>query len=321
MTKIRRNHGSNQRGSSSGHISRLGIFLVAIVIGIVLIGYSLRNGGADKTRTPAGYVPAPHQRGDSQGRASATDGGSSLTDRDIILPSGGRYEVIHHRHYSLGYDESAEQAAWVAYPLTAESIYVPNVKRSNWFTSDSLVSTRSAKHSDYTRSGYTRGHLAPAGDMAFNREAMRESFKMSNMSPQLAVFNAGVWKELEENVRDWAIKRKELYVVTGPILKGNEKRIGKKTKIAVPEAFYKVLLDVNGSDHEGIAYVVPHRLCTETLDAFATSIDEVEELTGLDFFAQLPESTAEIEANYDASAWRLDTKRYKDRLKNGNKSQ
>lgn len=317
MTKLRRNHGSNQRGSSAGYASRLGIFLVVIVIGIVLIGYSLRKG--KDSGTPEGYVPAPQQSTYSQGGTSATNGGSSLSNRDVILPSGGSYEVVHHHYYSLGYDESSEQAAWVAYPLTAESIYVPNVKRSNWFSSDSLVSTRSAKHSDYTRSGYTRGHLAPAGDMAFNRQAMRESFKMSNMSPQLAVFNAGVWKELEENVRDWAIQRKELYVISGPILKGNEKRIGNKTKIAVPEAFYKILLDVNGSGHEAIAFVIPHRMCAEPLEEFATSIDRVEEMTGLDFFSNLQLSTAEIEANYNVDSWRFDQMRYKERLKNGNR--
>ncbi len=317
MTKLRRNHASDQRGSSTGYATRLGIFLIVLVIAIVLIGYSLRHRVSE---TPSGYVPVTQSQ-DRSDQRSTTQHGSQASDRDAILPVGGSYEVIHHHHYSLGYNEVAEQAAWVAYPLTAESIYVPNVKRSNWFTADSLVSTRSAKHSDYTRSGYTRGHLAPAGDMAFNREAMRESFMMSNMSPQLAVFNAGVWKELEENVRDWAIKRKELYIVSGPILKGNEKRIGKKTQIAVPEAFYKIILDVTGSDHEGIAYVIPHRLCTETLDHFATSIDAVEQMTGLDFFAGLPASTPEIEANYNASAWRLDKKRYQDRLRNGNQSQ
>jgi len=309
MAKLRNNHGSEQRGSNTGYASRLSIFLVVIVIGIVLIGYALRNQLGQSI--PEGYVPVA-QKGDY-----------TIPKQDIedlnYLPTGGDYEVVHHAHYSLGYNEDAEQAAWVAYPLTAESIYVPNVKRSNWFTDDKRVSTKTAVHSDYSNSGYTRGHLAPAGDMAFNREAMTESFFMSNMSPQIKVFNAGVWKELEENVRDWAIKRKELYIVSGPILKGNEKKIGKKTKVSVPTAFYKILLDIKDPGREAIAFVVPHRLCTEPLDAFATSIDEVEKMTGLDFFSKLSASTPEIEANFDVTAWRLDKKRFQDRLKNGNR--
>lgn len=310
MAKLRRNHSSEQSGNSTGYASRLGIFLIVLVIGIVLIGYALRNSFSD---TPKGFVPVNQH---SQSEYSKVE---SASERDYYLPQGGNYEVVHHAHYSLGYDEFAEQAAWVAYPLTAESIYVPNVKRSNWFTHDTKVSTQSAVHSDYTGSGYTRGHLAPAGDMAFNREAMTQSFYMSNMSPQLKVFNAGIWKELEENVRDWAIKRKELYVVSGPILKGNEKQIGKKSKVSVPTAFYKVLLDVSGSEKEGIAFVIPHRLCTEPIDEFATSIDNVEEMTGLDFFGQMPEAVSSIESQYNTSSWRLDDKRFQDRLKNGNR--
>lgn len=309
MTKIRRNHGSDQRGSSSNYAGRLAIFLVIFVVGIVLLGYSMKHKSV--STVPKGYVPVSN-------RTHQTPSVSDANDRNY-LPSGHRSEIVHHTYYSLGYNESAEQADWVAYLLTDESLYVPNVKRSNWFSPDDLVGTHSATHADYKGSGYTRGHLAPAGDMAFNREAMTESFYMSNMSPQISGFNAGIWKELEENTRDWAIKHKELYIVTGPILHGNEKKIGRTTKVAVPQAFYKAILDVKSPELTGIAFVIPHRVCDEPLENFAMSIDDLEAHLGFDLYASIPQISNQIEESYDISHWRFDEKKYQDRVNSWNK--
>src|SRR5450759_1124712 len=95
------------------------------------------------------------------------------------------------------------------------------------FKMDQLVTTISSKSSDYTKSGYDRGHLCPAADMGFNPVAMEESFFMSNISPQVPDFNRGLWKELEMTVRKWAIKEHKLYVVTGPVFKDSKGSIGK----------------------------------------------------------------------------------------------
>ena len=309
MVKLRRNYSDGKRGSSANYAGKMGIFLVVVIIAIVLIGYGLKDRGDS---TPKGYVPAPSMSTNS-GDAHITEG----SERNY-LPTDTQNEIVHHKYYSLGYNEDAEQAEWVAYPLTAESLYVPNVKRTNWFEEDNLVSTRSAAHSDYKNSGYTRGHLAPAGDMAFNREAMTESFFMSNMSPQISSFNAGIWKELEENVRDWAIKHKELYIVTGPILKGGEKRIGRNTKVAVPKAFYKAILDISSKDQSGIAFVVPHRTCEEPLADFAMSIDDLETELGIDLYPKLTTGNSQVESTYDLSQWKFDQKKYSDRVKSWN---
>ena len=102
-----------------------------------------------------------------------------------------------------------------------------------------MVTTGSAHSSDYTKSGYDRGHLCPAADMDFNPVAMEESFFMSNISPQAPEFNRGIWKDLETEVRNWAKKEKKIYVVTGPVFRDNKGTIG-EDKVTVPGYFFKI---------------------------------------------------------------------------------
>ena len=158
-------------------------------------------------------------------------------DDRFYLPDGAEGQVIHHTYYSLVYNEKNEIPAWVAYVLTKSDLKKPNVKRANKFRADYDVTSRSAFHRDYTHSGYTRGHMAPAGDMAFNETAMNESFFMSNMCPQIRAFNNGIWRELEETVRDWAYDNDRLYVVSGPVLEGIDQRIG-DNRVGVPTVSY-----------------------------------------------------------------------------------
>ena len=133
--------------------------------------------------------------------------------------------IIHHSGYSFEYSEKHEQARWVAYQLTASETH-PIVGRSNHFIPDDHVATGTATESDYKGSGYDRGHLAPAADMEWSETAMRESFYFSNMSPQVKGFNEGIWKKLEEQVRDWAALYDTLYVVTAGVLNDSLRNIG-----------------------------------------------------------------------------------------------
>ncbi|WP_235298926.1 DNA/RNA non-specific endonuclease [Portibacter marinus] len=236
------------------------------------------------------------------------------TDR-FYLPSGANGEMVFHKHYTLSYNEKYEQADWVAYELTKAQIQVPNVERAREFRPDDLVTTKSAIHNDYSGSGYTRGHLAPAGDMAFSREAMEESFLMSNISPQIEEFNGGVWRELEETVRDWAYDNDRVYVVTGPVLKdGILKTIG-RNKVGVPKRFFKVVLDISGQEKKGIGYVLENKLLEGHLRDYAITIDSVESLTGFDFFEGLltDEIEEELESKLNTSLWRFNQNRYENR--------
>ncbi len=238
--------------------------------------------------------------------------------RTFLPTSSG--EIIHHTYYSLSYVEKNEQAEWTAYYMDRKMLNVPNLPRYEYFDPDYMVTTKSAYHRDYINSGYTRGHLVPAGDMAFDTTAMRESFLMSNISPQLRECNNGVWKELEENIRDWTYKAENLYIITGPIFNGPRKTIGKENKVAVPDAFYKVLLDYNDPEKKALGVIIPNEISNRRLEEYMVTIDEVEKITGLDFFNEMINDIEEekLESFIDKKKWNVSDKRYQVRISKWN---
>ncbi len=212
-------------------------------------------------------------------------------------------EIIKHYAYSLQYDEKHEQADWVAYLLTKEHLS-GNAKRKDNFRADKSVSTHSANVKDYKNSGYDRGHLAPAADMKWSDQAMSESFFMSNMSPQKPRFNRGIWKDLELQVRKWADKDSKLFIVTGPILTDELKKTIGDNKVTVPDSYYKVILDIQEPEIKAIGLVIPNKKGEKALKAYSMSVDEVERLTGIDFFERLPNKFEdELESKYNPELW------------------
>lgn len=208
--------------------------------------------------------------------------------------------VVTHTGFSLLYSEPHEQPEWVAYELTREEIG-RGAERTDRFLPDPMVKTGTATDADYRRSGYDRGHMAPAADMSWSAKAMAESFYYSNMSPQVPACNRGVWKRLEELVRSWAVEYGALYVVTGPVLTDSLPYIG-PDKVSVPDYYYKVIVDPSGPDMKGIGFIVPNEGSNELLSHFAVSIDSVETLTGIDFFPRLQDEE-EIERNLCLKCW------------------
>ncbi len=197
-------------------------------------------------------------------------------------------QLIKHLGYSLEYSEACEQATWIAYSLTKQETS-GLIERGDNFTVDPQVKTGSANKTDYLKSGYDRGHLAPAADMKWSEQAMDESFYFSNMSPQLPAFNRGVWKRLEEKMRDWAIIYDSILIVTGPVLNSSLTKIG-PNEVCVPTHYYKVILDFKKTQSKAIGFIMPNSGSKEDLRSFAVSIDSVEQITGLDFFYQLKDS-------------------------------
>ena len=222
------------------------------------------------------------------------------------IPSGRECDVILDRvGYALGYSELYEQPWWVTYKLTADEVKSKKAKRSDDFRSDPDIPSGSATPEDYKNSGFDRGHLAPAADMSFSLQAMSESFYMSNMSPQYANFNRGIWKDLESKVRDYAVYNKEIYVVTGPVFGTQEViTIGSSNKIAVPDHYYKVILDASGSEPKAIGFLLNHRNSKGKLADFVVTVDAVEAITGLDFFSQLDDDIeSRVESQCDFQQW------------------
>jgi len=213
-------------------------------------------------------------------------------------------QIIKHTAFTLCYSEEFEQAKWVAYRLTDSMCNNNGEERTNDFREDKDVKTHSAKPEDYKKSGYDRGHLCPAGDMGWSDITMSESFYMSNMSPQLPNFNRGIWKKLETNVREWAKREGELFVVTAGILNEKFQTIG-GNKVSVPKYYYKVLLDHRLPQYKAIAFILPNEGSKEPLFKYVVSIDSVEKLTGIDFFPALPDSLeVYLERRSDPEQWK-----------------
>ena len=213
----------------------------------------------------------------------------SLHPNELELPlMKGNIPVIKHLGYAFQYSEKHEQAFWVGYELTKKETEKA-FERTDDFIPDPAVSTGTATVADYAKSGYDRGHLAPAADMGWSQQAMAESFYFSNMSPQEPGFNRGIWKNLEEQVRTWAKAYDSIYVVTGPVLKDGLVQLG-PNGVSIPKYYYKVILDNTGDDAKAIGFLMPNEASKEPLEKFAVSVDQVEQETGIDFFNKLPDS-------------------------------
>ena len=223
---------------------------------------------------------------------------------NLALGIPGKCDTLIDRPgYALGYIEYHEQAAFVIYKLTAREALTKEVQRTNRFRRDPEIPTGSATTADYRRSGYDRGHLAPAADMAFSVQTMADSFFMSNMSPQKPAFNRGIWKRLEEQVRQIAIREKAIYVVTGPILPKKKTVTIGANQVTVPTHYYKVIFDLT-PPRKMIGFILPNEGSDRPLEYFAVTVDVVEKATGLDFFSALPKAVQErLECTNSVSAW------------------
>lgn len=212
-------------------------------------------------------------------------------------------EIIKKKYYTLNYNEDHEVANWVAYDLNRDRLK-NCVKRQDNFRPDPDVTTGSAEADDYRNSGYDRGHLVPAGDMKFHKDAMSDTFFFSNMTPQPSTFNQGRWSDLENLMRSWASKYSEITIVTGPILKDNLPAIGARNDVSIPEQYFKAVIRKNGNTYEGIAFILKTSAGSRDLSTYVTTIDKVEDLTGFDFFSHLEDGIEEkIERKSDKKNW------------------
>ena len=192
---------------------------------------------------------------------------------------------------------------WVAWCLTAEHTAGKYKRPGKAFHEDEDVPKPRAVDWDYYNSGYDRGHMCPAADNKWSADAMYESFLFTNMCPQNHILNVGDWNEMENQCRRWAREYGEVYIVCGPILfKQKHKTIG-KNKVVVPESFFKVVLRMQPSP-KAIGFIYRNTDGNRPKDAYVNSVDEVERITGMDFFPALPDDIEnEIEKERDLSGF------------------
>lgn len=258
------------------------IALIPIIYGVYLYCQQIRSSQKDEPKTNTSL--------------------QVLSSKELAIPismTPQQEQIIRHTGYTVSYNKELKLPNWVSYELTREETKGKE-KRNNRFIADPLVKGIIATNADYARSGYDKGHMAPAADMKWSPQAMKESFYFSNMCPQHPQLNRRGWKNLEEKIRDWAIADSAIIIICGPIITKQPKTIG-KNKVAVPQQYIKVILSPFVRPMRAIGFLFNNRQALEPLSTYAVTVDSIERLTNMDFFASLPdeiENKIEAEENY-----------------------
>lgn len=221
--------------------------------------------------------------------SSKLETGSLNLKLEIPVATRTHDEIILKRFaYTTSYSKKMKNPNWVAWELTRKEIQGKQ-ERNDRFIPDPDLPEPKARTSDYTNTGYDRGHMAPAADMKWSSRAMDESFYMSNICPQQKTLNRGDWNDLEDACRVWAKRYGTVYIACGPIYdRAKPKRIG-TNKIAVPDRFFKVVLIYNRKDPMAFGFIFPNVAHSQDLDKYQVTVDDIENITGFDFFSKLPD--------------------------------
>ena len=242
------------------------------------------------------------------------------------LPKGTPSQILNRIGYTTSYNCNTKCPNWVAWHLTSvhtdgpftrkgvpyysndgrvEGIgYVTQETCRNGYFVDLEAKEPRQQLSDWTRDyNMSHGHMCPAGDNKWDKAAMNQSFLLTNMCPQDEKLNGGGWKKLEEKCRTWAKQYGEIFIVAGPIYNEPMTRTLGEGKIAVPDAFFKVVLCLEGTP-KAIGFLYKNGPSSQSIKDCVCSIDSVEELTGLDFFTSLPDDIEDVvESDANLAKW------------------
>ncbi len=231
---------------------------------------------------------------------------------EIPLPLENTSEqILYRKGYTLSYNKDHKIPNWVAWHLTAEHTTGPFRRPTSAWHEDMQVPYPRALIADYRESGWTRGHMCPAGDNKWDQEAMYDTFLLSNCCPQNGNLNSGDWNQIEMSCRRWAEKFGDIYIVCGPILFRQAHETIGPNKVVVPEAFFKVVLCLNGIP-KGIGFICRNTDGGQNRDFYVNSIRQVERITGMTFFPSLSqEIEAQVKDKANLGEWEKGTFRLK----------
>ena len=219
-----------------------------------------------------------------------------------VLPE----QILKREGYTLSYNKTTKCANWVAWHLTKEHTDGSWSRRGLSYFEDTEAELPRQEPWDWkiNPNRYDHGHMCPAGDNKWSKLAMEQSFLLTNMCPQNRILNGGDWKELEEKCRDWANKYGDIYIVCGPIYyNGKNETMGGNKEIWVPDAFYKVILCMEGTP-KTIGFIYPNIGTHCPMSYYVLPVNDVEAKTGIDFFYTLTDDLEEsIEAEADLFLW------------------
>lgn len=225
---------------------------------------------------------------------------------------GGKGIVLTKQFYVILFDTTTLVPEWVAYHLTKENLQGKANRKDNFRPDPDLPEGKRSELEDYKKSGFDRGHMAPAADFKRSDEAMSETFFLSNMAPQQPKLNRGIWSKLEDQVRSLAETHGSIWIFTGPLyLDSLDHRIAPKEHIgphnvAVPTHFFKAILcEHPDGQHEMYAFVMKNQLekLPGTSKDYVATVRRVEELSGLNFFHRLPDDEEKLLETTPVTAW------------------
>ena len=206
-------------------------------------------------------------------------------------------QYICHSNYAVHYRYDTKTAEYVVEHLDKSDITGPAKRKNNFGPDPKVDDDKEAQLDDYKGHPYDRGHLSPAANNRTDKDQMSESFYLTNMVPQDPGHNRGIWRILEIGVRNTAAAGADIYVISGTIYDKGYKTIG--NNLGVPTRIWKVVIDAKTG--ESIAFLFPNeKLSTKDLLKYATTVDAVEEATGINFFPKMGEKG---EDKFDLSKW------------------
>lgn len=226
---------------------------------------------------------------------------------DVVKGSPVDDIKLQHTGFVVSYNTSKCTPSWVAWELTSEKTTGPISRKDYDFTPDPMIDKcYQVEEHEYVNSGYDRGHMCPAGDMEWSPSAMNDCHYMTNICPQVPKLNQVYWERLESTCRRWADLYGSIYIVCGPVYNSDKHTIiGTNHAIVVPDGYFKVVITLVEGEEKGIGFYYRNDEVRQTMESAALTIDQVEEITGYNFFTELPAEIEErIEAQNKLNSWR-----------------
>lgn len=211
----------------------------------------------------------------------------------VVMPDNINNRMLEYEGFSVAFNPEMHQPNYVVWTLDPTETDGSNTRGNVQFMEDFRVKG-CASLADYRGSGFDRGHMAPAADMKWSEKAMADCHFLTNMCPQDKRLNSGAWATVEKNSRNWAKKHGPLVIVCGPILSDRLTRSIGETPVPVPERFFKVILAPQATPPLGIGFIMPNGYVEGGAQSTVVSIDDVENITGFDFFSELPDDIESV---------------------------
>lgn len=307
-------------------------FIIVFILVILFLAIVIGNCSDDSIEIdePITYLSsADDEKEQNNKKEQVQETTLPIGTRNIEIPACSHFvdeQILSRKAYTTSYNCNTKCPNWVAWHLTSEHTDGPFPRKGvPYYSNNGIVEGIGSVTQETCRNGYfvdieakeprqllsdwtrdynmSHGHMCPAGDNKWDKAAMNQSFLLTNMCPQNERLNGGGWKKLEEKCRTWANQYGDIYIVAGPVFSEPITRTLGEGKIAVPDAFFKVVLCLEGTP-KAIGFLYKNDSSSQSIRECSCSVDNIEELTGLDFFYSLPDDIENIvESDSNLSKW------------------